>query len=330
MLYLHGMGHFHPENVISNRFLEDLDIGTSNEWILERVGIVNRRTVLPLDYIQRTKNADGRAAFEASLYKNSQMAACAARMAVERAGLKIEDIGMVVAGSSSPYDIAPAEASAVAARLGLDVPCLDMNSACSSFGMQINFLSKMQPEALPPYVLVVDSETLTKSVNYADRSMAVLFGDGSAATVVSTKVPSRAVFCDCRFEARPQAWKKVGINYLWRFYQDGNAVQGFAIRTTTEGVKQMRDKFAREAERFIFIGHQANLSMLKTVCERTGVSSEDCWHNVDQFGNAGCCGAPSVLSEHWDELKPGDRVALSIVGAGLAWAHLMLKVEGKP
>ena len=67
--------------------------------------------------------------------------------------------------------------------------------------------------------------------------------------------------------------------------------------------------------------------MLKTVCERTGVSSEDCWYNVDQFGNAGCCGAPSVLSEHWDELKPGDRVALSIVGAGLAWAHLMLKVE---
>ena len=327
MLYLHGMGHFHPENVISNRFLEDLDIGTSNEWILERVGIVNRRTVLPLDYIQRTKNADGRAAFEASLYKNSQMAACAARMAVERAGLKIEDIGMVVAGSSSPDDIAPAEASAVAARLGLDVPCLDMNSACSSFGMQINFLSKMQPEALPPYVLVVDSETLTKSVNYADRAMAVLFGDGSAAAIVSTQVPSRAVFCDCRFEARPQAWEKVGINYLWRFYQDGNAVQGFAIRTTTEGVKQMRDKFAREAERFIFIGHQANLSMLKTVCERTGVSSEDCWHNVDQFGNAGCCGAPSVLSEHWDELKPGDRVALSIVGAGLAWAHLMLKVE---
>ncbi len=330
MLYLHGMGHFHPENVISNRFLEDLDIGTSNEWILERVGIVNRRTVLPLDYIQRTKNADGRAAFEASLYKNSQMAACAARMAVERAGLKIEDIGMVVAGSSSPDDIAPAEASAVAARLGLDVPCLDMNSACSSFGMQINFLSKMQPEALPPYVLVVDSETLTKSVNYADRAMAVLFGDGSAAAIVSTQVPSRAVFCDCRFEARPQAWEKVGINYLWRFYQDGNAVQGFAIRTTTEGVKQMRDKFAREAERFIFIGHQANLSMLKTVCERTGVSSEDCWHNVDQFGNAGCCGAPSVLSGHWDELKPGDRVALSIVGAGLAWAHLMLKVEGKP
>jgi 3-oxoacyl-[acyl-carrier-protein] synthase-3 len=330
MLYLHAMGHFNPENVISNKFLEDLDIGTSNEWILERVGIVNRRTVLPLDYIRKTKNADFRAAFEARLYKNAQMAAAAARMALVRASLKREDIGMVIAGSSSPDNIAPAESSAVAAELGIEVPCLDMNSACSSFGMQINFLSKMQTDALPPYVLMVDSETLTKSVNYADRSTAVLFGDGSAAAIVSTKVPSRAAFGHCDFGSRPSAWEKVGIDWKWRFYQDGNAVQGFAIRKTTEGVKHLKSIFAAEAKRFIFIGHQANLSMLQTVCERTGIASENSWYNVDQFGNTGCCGAPSVLSAHWDEIQPGDRVALSIVGAGLSWAHLMLKVENKP
>lgn len=330
MLYLHGMGHFNPENIISNKFLEDLDIGTSNEWILERVGIINRRTVLSLDYIRTTKNADFRGAFEARSYTNAQMAAKAARIALDRASLTLKDIGMVIAGSSSPDDIAPAEASAVAAELGIEAPCLDLNSACSSFGMQINFLSRMQPDALPPYVLVVDSETMTKSVNYADRSLAVLFGDGSAAAVVSTKVPSRAVFCDCSFDSRPSAWQKVGITYLWRFYQDGSAVQGFAIRTTTEGVRNLKKIYAAQAKRFLFIGHQANLSMLKTVCERTGISSEDCWYNVDQYGNAGCCGAPSVLSAHWDELKPGDRVALSIVGAGLSWAHIMLKVEDQP
>ena len=162
MLYLHSMGHFNPESIITNKFLEDLDIGTSNEWILERVGIQNRRTILPLDYIKKTKNVDPRAAFEARKYKNSQMGAAAARMALTRASLKLEDIGMIIAGSSSPDNIAPAESSAIAAELGIEVPCFDMNSACSSFGMQINFLSKMQPEALPPYVLVVDSETLTK------------------------------------------------------------------------------------------------------------------------------------------------------------------------
>lgn len=327
MLYLHAMGHFNPEINISNTFLEDLDIGTSHEWIIERVGIVNRRTVLPLDYIKETKNADFRAAFEARLYKNSQMAAAAARMAVSRASLKLDDIGMVIAGSSSPDNIAPAESSAVAAELGIDVPCLDMNSACSSFGMQINFLSKMQPETLPTYALVVDSETLTKSVNYADRSMAVLFGDGSAAAIVSTKIPARAIFCDCSYDSRPSSWEKVGIDWAWRFYQDGNAVQGFAIRKTTEGVRNLQNIYGDAAKRFLFVGHQANLSMLHTVCERTGVVPGNCWYNVDQFGNTGCCGAPSVLSAHWDELLPGDRVAMSIVGAGLSWAHLMLKVE---
>jgi len=327
MLYLHGMGHFNPENIISNKFLEDLDIGTSNEWIMERVGIENRRTVLPLDYIKTTKNCDPRAAFEARLYKNAQMAARAARMALERASLKLEDIGLVIAGSSSPDNVAPAEASAVAAELGIEVPCLDMNSACSSFGMQINFLSKMNPEALPDYVLVVDSETLTKCVDYSNRSTAVLFGDGSAAAIVSAKIPSRAVFADCSFDSRPSAWEKVGIGYDWYFNQDGNAVQGFAIRQTTESVKMLQEKYAAEAKRFIFIGHQANLMMLRNVSERTGIKPEHHWYNVDQFGNTGCCSAPTVLSRHWDDLQEGDCIAMAIVGAGLSWTHMMLKVE---
>lgn len=327
MLYLHGMGHFNPPNMITNRFLEDLDIGTSEEWILERVGIVNRRTVLPLDYIRSTKNADFRAAFDVREHTNAGMAAKAALMAIERASLKLQDIGMVIAGSSSPDNIAPAESSAVAACLGIEVPSIDMNSACSSFGMQINFLSKMDPDALPPYVLVVDSETLTKTVDYSDRSSAVLFGDGSAAAIVSTKIPSRKTFASCTYDSRPSGWEKVGINYAWRFGQDGNAVQGFAIRTTTGGVKHLKDQFAPEAKRFIFVGHQANLGMLKTVCERTGIAPENHWYGVDQFGNTGCGSAPSVLSMRWDDLRGGDRVAMSIVGAGLSWAHMMLKVE---
>ena len=67
-VYLHGVGHFHPENEISNQFLEDLDIGTNDQWIIDRVGIRARRTVLPLDYIRETKNAEPRDAMDAALY----------------------------------------------------------------------------------------------------------------------------------------------------------------------------------------------------------------------------------------------------------------------
>ena len=69
--------------------------------------------------------------------------------------------------------------------------------------------------------------------------------------------------------------------------------------------------------------------MLQTVCERTGIMGDNHWYNVDQFGNTGCGSAPSVLSAHWEQIKAGDRIAMSIVGAGLAWAHMMLKVEGE-
>lgn len=327
MLYLHAMGHFHPENTISNKFLEDLDIGTSIEWIVERVGIQNRRTVLPLDYIKQTKNVNRLDAFAVRKYTNAQMGARAARLALERAGIEASDVGLLIAGTSTPDNIAPAEASAIATELGIEVPCFDMNSACSTFGMQMNFLSRMIPDSLPPYVLVVDPETMTKTVDYSDRSMAVLFGDGAAAAIVSTSIPARAQFSHCSFDSRPSAWNKVGINYDWLFYQDGNAVQGFAIRATTEGVKALQEIFAAEAQRFIFIGHQANMTMLNTVCDRTGIMRANHWYSVDQYGNTASSGAPGVLSMQWDEIKNGDRIVMSIVGAGLSWAHIMLKVE---
>ena len=140
MLYLHSMGHFHPENIISNKFLENLDIGTTNEWIMERVGIQNRRTVLPLDYIKKTKNINPLESYNIRQYKNYQMGAAAARMALQRASLTPADIGLVIAGTSSPDNISPAEASAMAAELGIEAACFDLNSSCSTFGMQVNFL----------------------------------------------------------------------------------------------------------------------------------------------------------------------------------------------
>jgi 3-oxoacyl-[acyl-carrier-protein] synthase-3 len=329
MLYLHAIGHFHPENIISNKFLEELDIGTNNEWIMERVGIQNRRTVLPLDYIRQTKNINPLKSFSVRQYKNAQMSAAAARMALERASLKPEDIGLLIAGSSTPDNIAPAEASAIATELGIEVACFDLNSACSTFGMQVNFIMNMKPETLPPYILLIGAESPTKSINYSDRNSAVLFGDGAIAAVVSTKVPARAAFVSGGFDSRPSGWTKVGLKWDWTFHQDGNAVQGFAIRTTTECLKVLQDQYTADAQRFIFIGHQANLMMLKAVCERREIKPECHWYNVDQFGNTACCGAPSILSMNWDKIQPGDNIAIVIVGAGLAWAYTMLKVEDK-
>ncbi|MBI4632399.1 MAG: ketoacyl-ACP synthase III [Deltaproteobacteria bacterium] len=329
MLYLHGLGHFYPENVITNRFLEDLDIGTNEQWILERVGIRTRRTVLPLDYIKTTKNLDQRMAFEAALYNNAQTGAAAARMAIARAGIKPKDIGLVVSGGCTPDNLTPAEAATIAAELGIDAPCFDLNSACTSFGMQINFLSRFRLEELPPFTLVVNPENLTRSVNYSDRSIAVLFGDGSSAAVISATVPSPVSFADFYCDSKPSAWEKVSIPRMGYFQQDGSAVQRFAIHKTTDSLRMLKTSLNADGNNLKFVGHQANSGMLATVCERCGIAEHNHWHNVETFGNTGCSGAPAVISQHWDELSPGDNIAVILVGAGLTWTHMLLTVEEK-
>jgi 3-oxoacyl-[acyl-carrier-protein] synthase-3 len=327
MLYLHGIGHFYPDIVITNQFLEELNIGSSEEWILERVGIRTRCTTLPLDYIKLTKNRDPRAAIEASLFTSAQTGAAAARQALDRANLNPDDVGMVISGSSASDHTAPAEAATVAGELGIDVLCFDLNSACSSFGMQINFLSNMKPDALPPYILVVNPENMTRIVDYSDRRSAPLFGDGSSAAVVSASVSSNKVFEACFCDSQPTAWHKVRVPRTGHFSQHGSAVQGFAIRKTTESLRMLQESYPVNSDRFKFVGHQANLGMLKTVCERCDISDENHWFNVVDYGNTGCSSAPCVLSQNWDRLCPGDYISIVMVGSGLTWAHTMLRIS---
>jgi 3-oxoacyl-[acyl-carrier-protein] synthase III len=322
-LYVHGIGHFHPENRIDNAFLASLDIGTDDEWILERVGIRERRTVLSLDYIRTTRNSDTRAAAEASRYTNAETGAFAARMALARAGLQPSDVGMVISGGCSPQNLIPAEACSTAAELGIEAPCLDVNSACSSFVAQLDLLARMRADTLPDYMLVVNQENTTRTVDYSDRNTAVLWGDGSSAAVVSARHQSRAVVTRSSLRSDPSGWSRVRIAAGGHFVQDGSAVQKFAITRSAETVATL----GNGGECFRFIGHQANLGMLRAVVQRAGLLESQHLFNVDRFGNCGAAGAPSVLSENWDGLTSGDIVALVVVGSGLSWGGLRIEFQ---
>jgi 3-oxoacyl-[acyl-carrier-protein] synthase-3 len=329
LLYLHSLGHFYPENVIDNRFLEDLDIGTNDEWILERVGIRERRTVLPLDYIQRTRNTDIRAGQEAALYSNVESSVRATAMALERAGLAAKDIGMVVAGGCCPEMNIPSEACRIAAALGIEVPALDINSACSSFGAQMHVLASMRE--LPPYVLVVNPENTTRVVNYADRATAVLWGDGTTAAIVSRQAPTRVRVVETTLASSPAGCALVTIPRFGHFAQEGPTVQRFAIKTTQACLEAMlpsaRAKVAETGGTVRFVAHQANLLVLEAVLRRTGLRASEHWCNVVDKGNTGAAGAPGVLSQHWGELAKGDVLIVAVVGSGLTWSSLRLEVD---
>jgi 3-oxoacyl-[acyl-carrier-protein] synthase-3 len=328
-LYLHAIGHFHPDNVIDNRFFEELDIGTNDEWILERVGIRERRTVLPLDYIRRTRNSDVRAGQEAALYSNVETGKRAAAMALERAGLRAKDIGMVVAGGCCPEMTMPSEACRIAAALDIEAPAIDVNSACASFATQLHLLASMDP--LPPYVLVVNAENTTRVVDYADRSTCVLWGDGTSAAIVSREAPARVRIVETTLGASPAGWAQVTIPRFGHFAQEGTVVQRFAIKTTQACVEAMlpaaRARLAETGGVLHFVGHQANLLVLESVVRRTRLANDEHWYNVVERGNTGAAGGPSVFSERWSELATGDVAILAVVGSGLSWSSLRMEVD---
>jgi 3-oxoacyl-[acyl-carrier-protein] synthase-3 len=319
MLYLHGLGHFYPETEIDNAFLVSLDIGVDESWIAERVGIRTRRTVLSRDYIRQTRNRNPREAAEASTYTNAQTGAAAASMAIERAGLDSSQIGWLVAGGCSPQWLIPAEACTIAAELGLAATAFDINSACSSFAVQMSLFDRMR-EALPEFVLLVGAENNTRTVDYSDRGNAVLWGDGSVAAVVSSRVPSRVRVQCAPMGSDPKYWDKVTVRAGDHFAQDGPAVQAFAIRAMGETVCALRSAGAPEDA--WFVGHQANLRILESVCRRAAVPPDRHLFNVDRFGNCGAAGAPGVLSQQWDSFRPGDVALVAVAGSGLTWGGL--------
>ncbi|AXC10749.1 3-oxoacyl-[acyl-carrier-protein] synthase, KASIII [Acidisarcina polymorpha] len=328
-LHVVSLGHFHPRGIIDNEFLESLDIGADAKWIAERVGIRSRRTVLPLDYIRTTKNCDLRAADEAAEFTNAETGAEAARMAMARVGLRPEDVGMIISGGCSPRYSTPAEACTIAAELGIECPAFDVSSACSTFVAQIHMLKNMRPEALPEYILLVTAENTTRKVDYGDRKTAVLWGDGSTAAIVSTRIPGRLSVIKTSLQSDPSGWDKVTIPTGGFFKQDGPAVQSFAIRKSVLVIDELCSRSDERIELAGFVGHQANLLMLKAVCRKAGIPERHHLFNVDRYGNCGASGALSVLSELWGDLPVG-LICVALVGSGLTWGGMLFDAGPPP
>lgn len=301
-----------------------MDIGVDPGWVEERVGILERRTTLSLEYIRQTRNSDPRAAAEASTIPSTEMARRAVEHALCRATLDPGAIQMVVAGGCCPEMLIPAEASRVAAALGIDAVAFDLAAACASFAAQVHFISQMRPESLPDFILLVSVEAFTHAINYSDRQTAILFGDGATAAIVSPRVACSTRILDSTFHSDPSGHHQITIPAGGHFAQEGHRVQMFAIRKTVELIDPslFTDNGHSPGNEF-FIGHQANLRMLEAVCRRLNVPPSSHLSNVDMFGNCGAAGAPSVLSQNWEALA-SCAVNVAVVGSGLSWGSLRI------
>ncbi len=326
-MYIHGIGHFHPPNIIDNNFLESLNIGTNNEWILSRVGIKERRTVLDLNYIKDTFNSDIKNSFKHCQYTSQQTACLAAEKALKQAKINASDIGMVIAGGCAAEYLLPASACIFASELGITAPCFDVTSACSTFAAQLHFLANLETKSTPDYILMIQAENWTKTIDYKDRTSAVLVGDGTTAAIVSKKHPGWLKVLNTTFTSDPSGWQKVQTPQLGYFLQDGRAVHKFAIQKTIKTYETLTTQLSSPPKTHYFISHQANLTMLETVCSKLNINQKQHLFNIDYFGNTASAGAPSVLSQNKDKFTKGSHITLVVVGAGLSWGGASLEVN---
>lgn len=328
MLYIHGAGHYHPDNILDNAFFESLGIETNNEWIVERVGIHQRRTVLDPSYIRQTFNKDKTLTAQNLSISLEDTIKPAVTMAAERAGISIDQIGMVLASSCAHDFQLPSMASLAGAAMGLTrAPCIDVNTACSSFAAQMHMANSMADTGAADYILLIQVENWTKSIDYSDRRTCVLIGDAVTATIVSKKHPAPLQITETYIESDPLNWQKVKTPALGHFVQDGPAVQKFAIKKTIATFNVLQQRTEVDLTKHYFISHQANLTMLKSVCSKLGILDHKHLYNVDKYGNCAAAGAPSVLSQNWQKYQAGDQITVVVVGAGLTWGGMSIEVS---
>jgi 3-oxoacyl-[acyl-carrier-protein] synthase-3 len=335
------MGHWFPDTVLTNQFYQDLDIGSASDWIADRVGILERRSVLSLHDIVALRRGEitrTQLIAEGRLMPMADMAHEPWRLALERSqvsGSHALDPDLVISGSSVPdWDI-PANACAIAHKLKIECAGFDVNSACSSFAVNLHVARALMQGGMHRTTAIFNIERYTTRIDYRDRASCVLFGDSAAAallTVVDQTSSNKSLphggleLIDTVVHSSPAGAPHVKLPDGDVFSQNGSAVQKFAVTKTVSVAREIMERNnLTESDVQYFIGHQANKRMLASAAEKLGLSPEQHLFNVDYFGNQGGSGAPTVLSTHWDRFHAGDHIVVAVVGSGLTWGAALFR-----
>ncbi len=327
MLSVIGMGYSHAKTEVTNQFIEDIGVDTTAEWIVDKIGIESRVVSMPLEYIKKTMNVDPRCARKAALTNTTKLGVEAAANALAIAGVKASEIGRVIVNCCTPTVLNQPEACRIARELDINCDAYDVFSACPGFALQMDYLRNFREEELPDYVLCIAAATISQKVDYNERSDGAIWGDGAAAWIVSPRRKGRLIVKDTFFSSDCSRVGAVRINRFGHFWQDGRAIRDFSVRQTVRLIKVFEKKHGIDWSKDIFVGHQANFTMLRQITGNRHIPDENHWFNVVSIGNQAGAGCAVVIASHWDELQRGQRILVAVVGAGLSWGSVLLEVQ---
>lgn len=316
-----------PEHILTNHDLEKM-VETSDDWITKRTGIKTRH--IAKDEV------------------TSDLGYKAAKLAIKRANLTIDDIDCIICATISPdYLCMPSTACRIADLLGIDdIMAFDISAACSGFIYLIEIAKSMVESGLKKNILIIGAEKLSSIVNWNDRTTCVLFGDGAGAAIISeskdenyiidTHTSSDGSKGDLLITpgcgSKNPTSKFVLENNLQFIHMKGNEVFKTAINTLTNDVLKILEKNKISSEKInLFVPHQANLRIINAVKDRLNLSDNQCVVTVDKFGNTSSASIPMALNYAYENnnLKNGDLLLLDAFGGGFTWGSALIKFGGK-
>ncbi|MCI8718454.1 MAG: ketoacyl-ACP synthase III [Lachnospiraceae bacterium] len=315
-----GTGSYLPERIVTNNELSEI-VDTNDEWISTRTGIRTRRI----------------SAGEAV----SDLASKAALAALEDAGISAEQVDMILLATMTGNALMPNTACLVQKNIGAEhAACLDVNAACSGFLYALNLANACLVSGMYKNILVIGAETLSKIIDWADRSTCVLFGDGAGAAVVTADSTKRYVSETGADGGRGDALKagETGLgNFIVRreeklnYYMtmNGQEVFKFAVKKVPECISNVLEKAEVSLEEIdYFLLHQANVRIIASVAKRLGVDMEKMPVNLDRYGNTSAASIAILLDEIRKEGKitEGNKIVLAGFGGGLTWGAAYLEL----
>ncbi len=324
-----GLGHHVPETVITNDYLASI-MDTSNEWIVERTGISERR------YVDPAKDTV------------ANMAAKASRQALERANLSEKDIDFIVFATITPDYFFPGSGVLLQRELGLEsIGALDIRNACSGFIYALSVADQFIKSGMYKTILVVGAEIQSTAIDLSTRgrNTAVIFADGAGAVILQpTDKPgilSTHLHSDGRFaeelyvrdpgSSRPREERQpeqILDTTHYKVVMNGNQVFKHAVVRFMEVIKEaLATNNMSKDDINLLVPHQANLRISQFIQEKMGLSDEQVYNNIMRYGNTTAASIPIAMSEAWSEgkIKENDVICLAAFGSGFTWASALIR-----
>lgn len=317
-----AIAHYLPPDIYTNEFFAGY-LETNHEWIMERTGIRERRF--------------------AKTGATSDLIIPAAKEAMEKRGLGVDDIDCVIVATVTPDHAFPSTAALVQSKLGLTKAWgFDLSAACSGFIFALVTAARLVDSGAVKNVLLCGADKMSSILNMNDRSQAILFGDGAGVCIIEKDEEGNGVIDHIlRIDGNGGQYLKQVAGGSFKpaslesvenkehfIYQDGQAVFKYAVKGMADVSAEIMEKNNLTSDDISWlIPHQANLRIISATANRMGLSMDKVMVNIDKYGNTTAGTIPICLSELYEDgkLKKGDNLILSSFGAGFTWGSVFMK-----